>query len=55
MTQNPGWIWTGGWNTTIPGKMSVLNVARIKPSQDLIKVEIEVGPIWNNDQAVVKG
>jgi hypothetical protein len=28
LAHNPGWRFTGEWNTTIPGQMSVIKVAR---------------------------
>ncbi len=40
--------WNGNWVTTIPGQMSVCGVDAIQ-AQDM-----EAGPIWNNDDALVK-
>ena len=47
---NPGWRFTGGWRTTIPGQMSEIEVEKWIPA----KKEVEVGPSWNNDDAKAK-
>ena len=57
LREHPTHGWTGQWWTTEPGKMSVLQVyvpndLEIRP---LIVKAVEVGPIWNQQDAYVKG
>ena len=47
---NPGWVFTGEWKTTVPGSMSVILVKRAAE-----KHWIQMGPLWNNDEAQKKG
>ena len=53
IAHNAGWTWSGQWNTTIPGQMSVIEVTRPLPSNGEKKM-VEVGPIFNNDHAKQK-
>ena len=43
---NPGWVFTGEWKTTVPGKMSVIMVKRV-----IEKKMVEMGPLWDNNDA----
>ena len=46
--------WSGGWRTTVPGRMSVCDI-RLSPSKEIRIVEpIEAGPIWNQSDAEKK-
>jgi hypothetical protein len=45
-----GGKWTGQWKTTVPGQMSVCEVA-MKGAGQGGKQTVEVGPIWNQMDA----
>ncbi len=46
--------WSGGWRTTVPGRMSVCDI-RLSPSKEIRVVEpIEAGPIWSQSDAEKK-
>eukprot|EP00092_Neocalanus_flemingeri_P065894 GFUD01080197.1.p1 GENE.GFUD01080197.1~~GFUD01080197.1.p1 ORF type:complete len:238 (-),score=48.14 GFUD01080197.1:61-774(-) len=60
---HPEFVWTGHWNTTIPGKMSTIQIRRrdvrernttddiARSSQPQQEQNVEVGPIWNQSHA----
>lgn len=43
--------WTGQWRTTVPGQMSVCEIADQAPVRTEV---VEAGPIWSQADAVVK-
>ena len=45
---HPGIVWTGGWTTTQPGIMSVINVRVVG------KTTLEIGPIRNQEDVEIK-
>jgi hypothetical protein len=53
-----GGTWTGEWNTVVEGVMSVVQVELPAPAGGgtvEFTMDVPAGPIWNNDDAKVKG
>ena len=52
---HPEYEWTGHWNTTRPGQMSVIFIQpRSDPASEVLQNDahdVEVGPIWNQAHA----
>jgi hypothetical protein len=58
VARDAGGTWTGQWHTTIPGQMSVCEVAGAHEGRGWIDIHkghkvksVEVGPIWNQMDA----
>ena len=46
-------VWTGQWQTTVPGRMSVCDV-RLRSKERSVVESIEAGPIWSQSDAEKK-
>lgn len=46
-------VWTGQWQTTVPGRMSVCEV-RLRSKERSVVESVEAGPIWNQMDAQKK-
>ncbi len=46
--------WNGQWVTTVPNEMSVCGVIDASPQDIDEQASIEAGPIWSQDDALVK-
>jgi len=56
---HPDYVWTGHWNTTQPGRMSIIQIRRRHPAVSNAPgpsptQNVEVGPIWNQRHAKEK-
>lgn len=58
VARDAGGTWTGQWHTTIPGQMSVCEVAKASDGHGWIDIHkghkvksVDVGPIWNQMDA----